>query len=113
MPEVAKKEVKAALVEKKAKHFQEWREGKETEGEKQFREQQERRHRGVKEETKRNDNKHPFSDHLEKLHHFFELMNKGRILAKITSRPGQCGRADGYLLEGKELDFYSKKMEKK
>jgi hypothetical protein len=28
----------------------------------------------------------------------------GRLLAMITSRPGQSGRADGYILEGKELD---------
>jgi hypothetical protein len=28
----------------------------------------------------------------------------GRLLAAITSRPGQSGRADGYILEGKELD---------
>ena len=28
----------------------------------------------------------------------------GRLLACITSRPGQSGRADGYILEGKELD---------
>uniref|UniRef100_H3AC18 40S ribosomal protein S8 n=1 Tax=Latimeria chalumnae TaxID=7897 RepID=H3AC18_LATCH len=26
--------------------------------------------------------------------------------ACIASRPGQCGRADGYVLEGKELEFY-------
>jgi small subunit ribosomal protein S8e len=31
----------------------------------------------------------------------------------ISSRPGQSGRADGYILEGKELEFYSKKLEKK
>ena len=37
----------------------------------------------------------------------------GRLFALITSRPGQCGRADGYVLEGKELDFYVKKMQKK
>merc|ERR1712205_110428 len=37
----------------------------------------------------------------------------GRLFALITSRPGQCGRADGYILEGKELDFYVKKMQKK
>merc|ERR1712035_114103 len=30
----------------------------------------------------------------------------GRILACIASRPGQCGRCDGYILEGKELEFY-------
>merc|ERR1712154_673502 len=27
----------------------------------------------------------------------------GRILAKICSRPGQCGRCDGQILEGAEL----------
>merc|ERR1712228_173541 len=30
----------------------------------------------------------------------------GRVLASISSRPGQCGRSDGYVLEGKELEFY-------
>jgi small subunit ribosomal protein S8e len=57
--------------------------------------------------------KHPFADSLDKVHHFFDLMNKGRLYACITSRPGQSGRADGYLLEGKELDHYIKKLEKK
>jgi len=37
----------------------------------------------------------------------------GRLLAKITSRPGQCGRADGYILEGEELAFYQKKIEER
>lgn len=37
----------------------------------------------------------------------------GRMLAKITSRPGQTGRCDGYILEGKELAFYQKMMAKK
>ena len=37
----------------------------------------------------------------------------GRVFAKITSRPGQSGRCDGYILEGKELDFYKKQMAKK
>jgi small subunit ribosomal protein S8e len=35
------------------------------------------------------------------------------LLARIASRPGQCGRCDGYILEGKELEFYSKIMQKK
>jgi small subunit ribosomal protein S8e len=39
--------------------------------------------------------------------------NGGRVLACISSRPGQSGRADGYILEGKELEFYQKKMDKK
>ena len=34
----------------------------------------------------------------------------GRLYAAISSRPGQSGRADGYILEGKELEFYTKKM---
>lgn len=37
----------------------------------------------------------------------------GRLFAKITSRPGQTGRCDGYVLEGKELAFYQKQMAKK
>ena len=37
----------------------------------------------------------------------------GRIYAKITSRPGQTGRCDGYILEGPELAFYQKQMAKK
>ena len=28
----------------------------------------------------------------------------GRLYASIASRPGQSGRADGYILEGKELE---------
>lgn len=45
--------------------------------------------------------------------HVAEQFNAGRVLACITSRPGQSGRADGYILEGKELEFYVKKMEKR
>ena len=37
----------------------------------------------------------------------------GRMYAKITGRPGQTGRCDGYILEGPELVFYQKMMAKK
>lgn len=37
----------------------------------------------------------------------------GRLLACISSRPGQSGRCDGYVLEGKEFEFYSKQLKKK
>ena len=37
----------------------------------------------------------------------------GRLLACIASRPGQSGRCDGYILEGKELDFYAKMLKRK
>jgi small subunit ribosomal protein S8e len=36
----------------------------------------------------------------------------GRLYAKISSRPGQTGRCDGYILEGPELSFYQKMMAK-
>eukprot|EP00300_Choanocystis_sp_HF-7_P024187 c25596_g1_i1.p1 GENE.c25596_g1_i1~~c25596_g1_i1.p1 ORF type:complete len:228 (+),score=41.50 c25596_g1_i1:58-684(+) len=42
-----------------------------------------------------------------------EQFATGRLYACISSRPGQSGRADGYILEGKELEFYLKKMAKK
>jgi len=42
-----------------------------------------------------------------------EQFNTGRLLACISSRPGQSGRCDGYILEGKELEFYQKKIQKK
>ena len=35
-----------------------------------------------------------------------DQFNTGHLLACISSRPGQSGRIDGYLLEGKELEFY-------
>jgi len=34
----------------------------------------------------------------------------GRLYAAISSRPGQVGRSDGYILEGKELEFYLRKL---
>ena len=42
-----------------------------------------------------------------------QQITKGKVLAAVSSRPGQCGRVDGYILEGKELLFYLKQMEKK
>jgi len=42
-----------------------------------------------------------------------EQFNSGRLLASISSRPGQSGRADGYILEGAELAFYQKKLDRK
>lgn len=36
----------------------------------------------------------------------------GRLYAVISSRPGQSGRCDGYVLEGEELAFYQRKLHK-
>ncbi|KTW28128.1 40S ribosomal protein S8-B [Pneumocystis carinii B80] len=39
--------------------------------------------------------------------------NNGRLYACVSSRPGQSGRCDGYILEGEELAFYLKRMSAK
>ncbi|KAI5295112.1 ribosomal protein S8A [Ascosphaera acerosa] len=36
----------------------------------------------------------------------------GRLFALISSRPGQSGRCDGYILEGEELAFYQRAIRK-
>lgn len=45
--------------------------------------------------------------------HLDDQFASGRLYACISSRPGQCGRADGYILEGKELEFYLRKLKTK
>lgn len=45
--------------------------------------------------------------------HIDDQFATGRLYAMIASRPGQSGRCDGYILEGKELDFYLKKIKSK
>lgn len=60
---------------------------------------------------------HSYSEHI--LFNFlFRSFYVGLIfyflfLACLASRPGQCGRADGYVLEGKELEFYMRKIKSK
>ncbi|TBT97799.1 ribosomal protein S8 [Hamiltosporidium magnivora] len=44
---------------------------------------------------------------------FFESNEKGNLYAIVTSRPGQVGKADGYVLQGNELQFYVEKLKKK
>ncbi|KAL5493592.1 hypothetical protein EMCRGX_G014796 [Ephydatia muelleri] len=45
--------------------------------------------------------------------HLEEQFLTGRLYACVSSRPGQSGRCDGYLLEGRELEFYLKKLKSK
>jgi len=45
--------------------------------------------------------------------HIESQIQAGKIYVCISSRPGQVGRCDGYVLEGKELEFYLKKLQKK
>ncbi len=42
-----------------------------------------------------------------------EQFVSGKLYAAISSRPGQSGRCDGYVLEGKELEFYTRQLKKK
>ncbi|KAB0383464.1 hypothetical protein FD755_005381 [Muntiacus reevesi] len=41
-----------------------------------------------------------------------EMKKKAKISSLLEEQfqPGQCGRADGYVLEGKELEFYLRKI---
>jgi len=58
----------------------------------------------------------PFAEAIEKAETkptdetILSQISEGRVLARISSRPGQVGRADGYILEGPELAFYQKKL---
>jgi len=45
--------------------------------------------------------------------HVKDQFNTGRLYACISSRPGQSGRADGYILEADELNFYLRKLQMK
>ena len=42
-----------------------------------------------------------------------DQFSTGRLYACVASRPGQSGRCDGYILEGKELEFYLRKIKMK
>jgi small subunit ribosomal protein S8e len=42
-----------------------------------------------------------------------EQLKIGRVLARVSTRPGQHGRSDGVVLEGAELQFYMKKLDSK
>ncbi|SCU95187.1 LAME_0F11100g1_1 [Lachancea meyersii CBS 8951] len=46
-----------------------------------------------------------------KIEHTVEAQfGAGRLYACISSRPGQSGRCDGYILEGEELAFYLRRL---
>ncbi|KAK0603758.1 hypothetical protein LWI29_008362 [Acer saccharum] len=57
--------------------------------------------------TEKHQKDHKLDAHIE------EQFGGGCLLSCISSRPGQCGHADGYILEGKELEFYMKKIHRK
>ena len=61
----------------------------------------------VKEKLKARDKTRSLDSHLD------DQFATGRLYACISSRPGQCGRCDGYILEGKELEFYQRRLLRK
>jgi len=60
-----------------------------------------------KEEIKKRREKRQLPKNIE------EQFAGGRLYACLASKPGQVGRADGYILESDELEFYLKKMSAK
>merc|ERR1712226_1227037 len=70
-------------------------------------EKTEKRSRHVVAKQKYRDSKQKLDPAVE------EQSQSGRLLACIASRPGQSGRCDGYVIEGDELTFYKRKLEKK
>ena len=67
-----------------------------------------------KKRSKKSEKKYKTRQRLAKIETALdEQFLTGRLLASVSSRPGQCGRADGYILEGRELEFYLRKMKTK
>jgi len=104
--------VKGAIVQVDATPFRQWYEqsynstiGKKKKGEEKEAEVKKSGH--VKASIAGRNKDHELDPHLK------EQFTMGRLYASLSSRPGQSGRADGYILEGKELDFYLRKLTKK
>jgi len=104
--------VKGAIVQVDATPFRQWYEqsynsvlGKKKKGEEAKDEAKKSGH--VKAKIAGRNKDHVLDPHLK------DQFTQGRLYASLSSRPGQCGRADGYILEGKELDFYLRKLTKK
>ncbi|PWY82908.1 ribosomal protein S8e [Aspergillus heteromorphus CBS 117.55] len=53
-----------------------------------------------------------FADHGKVESAVERQFESGRLYAFISSRPGQSGRVDGYILEGEELAFYQRAIRK-
>ena len=71
---------------------------------------------GEEEKKKSNAVKEKQEDRLKKFGKVEQALERqfeaGRLYAVISSRPGQSGRCDGYVLEGEELNFYARAIRK-
>jgi small subunit ribosomal protein S8e len=106
--------VKGAIVQVDATPFRQWYEqkyataiGKKKKGEDKDAAADVKKSGHVKATIAGRNKDHVLDPHLK------EQFNQGRLYASLSSRPGQSGRADGYILEGKELDFYLRKLQKR
>merc|ERR1711948_142587 len=112
--------VKNAIIQIDAQPFKQWylkkygvelgkkgKKGKPEKGKEGDDERTEKRSRHVIAKQKYRDSKQKLDPAVE------EQFQSGRLLACIASRPGQSGRCDGYVIEGDELTFYKRKLEKK
>lgn len=73
--------------------------------------EEEEKFNSIKEKSKKTQNKYAERQKLSAIEpHLMEQFQNGRLYACISSRPGQSGKADGYILEGKELEFYLRKI---
>jgi len=61
----------------------------------------------------------PFTGEVKKVERcksddlLMEMLSKGFLYAILTSRPGQQGEANGYILQGEELEFFHNKTNKR
>jgi len=110
--------VKGAIVQVDATPFRQWYEAhygttvgrkqkKKTEGEEAKVEEPKSQSKSVKSKIAKRQEGRVLDSNLN------SQFDTGRLLAAISSRPGQCGRCDGFILEGKELEFYVKRMARK
>jgi small subunit ribosomal protein S8e len=75
--------------------------------------EEEEKFNAIKSLSKKTQNKYQERQKLSALEpHLLEQFQTGRLYARISSRPGQSGKADGYIIEGKELEFYRRKIKK-
>lgn len=65
----------------------------------------------ISEEGKKKQEKR-FKEHGKVENALEKQFEAGRLYAVVSSRPGQSGRVDGYILEGEELAFYQRAIRK-
>lgn len=100
---------KAAVVQIDATPFRQWYEGHygQTLGKKKNVKAEEE----VVAKSKSSEKKWAARAGAAKIEHAVESQfGAGRLYAVISSRPGQSGRCDGYILEGEELAFYLRRL---